>query len=166
MLLEKLRDLRRSIDGGVERLRDRERADLCDCLSNWLVHALSEQTQTKAELSIRGFSLYADVLSSLSGGPTCTAVGEPAPLDGSIWQATAHGEYQLGDCLAKRSTKRWFIGTDSLGKNSSRVAAHNTGASATIRTGTNFRENVGRLHPAHRALKVILALAGIEVLNG
>ena len=45
VLLEKLRDLRRSVDGGVERLQDRERADLCDCLSDWLVHALSEQTQ-------------------------------------------------------------------------------------------------------------------------
>ena len=43
---------------------------------------------------------------------------------------------------------------------------HNAGASATIRTGTNFRENVSRLHAAHRALEVILALAGIEVLDG
>jgi hemerythrin len=62
VLLEKLRDLRRSIDDGVERLRDRERADLCDRLSNWLVHALSEQTPwtaIKAESSGRGFSLYA-----------------------------------------------------------------------------------------------------------
>ena len=75
-------------------------------------------------------------------------------------------KYQLGDCLAKRSAKRWFICTGSLGKNSSRVSPHNAGAGATIRTGTNFRENVGRLHAAHRALEVILALAGIEVLDG
>jgi hemerythrin len=45
VLLERLRDLRRSVDGGVERLQDRDRADLYDCLSDWLVHALSEQTQ-------------------------------------------------------------------------------------------------------------------------
>ena len=45
VLLEKLRDLRRSVDRGVERLQDPERADLYDCLSDWLVHALSEQTQ-------------------------------------------------------------------------------------------------------------------------
>ena len=91
----------------------------------------------------------------------------PAPRSaGSVWRATAHGEYQLGDCLAKRSAKRWFICTGSLGKNSSRVSPHNAGASATIRTGPNFRENVGRLHAAHRALEVILALAGIEVLDG
>jgi hypothetical protein len=44
-LLEKLRDLRRSVDRGVERLQDPERADLYDCLSDWLVHAFSEQTQ-------------------------------------------------------------------------------------------------------------------------
>jgi hypothetical protein len=44
--LKKLRDLRRSIDGGVERLEDRDRADLYDCLSDWLVHAFSEQTQS------------------------------------------------------------------------------------------------------------------------
>ncbi len=86
--------------------------------------------------------------------------------DGSVWHATADGEYQLGDCLAKRSAKRWFVCTGSLGKNSSRVSPHNAGASATIRTGTNFRENVGRLHAAHRALEVSLALAGIEVLDG
>ena len=43
VLLEKLRDLRRSIDRGVERLQETERADLCDCLSDWLVHAFSEQ---------------------------------------------------------------------------------------------------------------------------
>jgi hypothetical protein len=84
----------------------------------------------------------------------------------SVWQATAHSEYQLGDCLAKRSAKRWFICTGSLGKNSSRASPHNPGTSATIRAGTNFRENVGRLHAAHRALEVILALAGIEVLDG
>ena len=48
VLLEKLRDLRRSVDGGVERLADRDRADLYDCLSDWLVHALSEQTQPPA----------------------------------------------------------------------------------------------------------------------
>ena len=91
----------------------------------------------------------------------------PAPRsDGSVWRATAHGEYQLGDCLAKRIAKRWFICTGSLGKNASRVSPHNAGASATIRTGTNLRENVGRLHAAHRALEVILALAGIEVLDG
>jgi hemerythrin len=41
VLLEKLRDLRRSVDGGVERLQDL--ADVYDCLSDWLVHALSEQ---------------------------------------------------------------------------------------------------------------------------
>ena len=45
VLLEKLRDLRRSVDRGVERLQDPERADLYDCLSDWLVHAFSEQTQ-------------------------------------------------------------------------------------------------------------------------
>ena len=45
VLLEKLRDLRRSVDDGVERLQDRDRADLYDCLSDWLVHAFSEQTQ-------------------------------------------------------------------------------------------------------------------------
>ena len=45
VLLEKLRDLRRSIDGDLERLEGRERADLYDCLSDWLVHAISEQTQ-------------------------------------------------------------------------------------------------------------------------
>src|SRR5512147_1949710 len=45
VLLEKLRDLRRRIDGGVERLEDRDRADLYDCLSDWLVHVLSEQTK-------------------------------------------------------------------------------------------------------------------------
>src|SRR5512147_1682405 len=44
VLLEKLRDLRRSVDRGVERLQDPERADLYDCLSDWLVHAFSEQT--------------------------------------------------------------------------------------------------------------------------
>ena len=43
VLLEKLRDLRRSVDDGVERLQDPDRADLYDCLSDWLVHALSEQ---------------------------------------------------------------------------------------------------------------------------
>jgi hemerythrin-like metal-binding protein len=45
VLLEKLRDLRRSVDRGVERLQDPERADLYDCLSDWLVHGFSEQTQ-------------------------------------------------------------------------------------------------------------------------
>jgi len=45
VLLEKLRDLRRSVDGGLERLQDPERADLYDCLSDWLVHGFSEQTQ-------------------------------------------------------------------------------------------------------------------------
>jgi hypothetical protein len=91
----------------------------------------------------------------------------PAPhSSGPVWHATAHGEYQLGDCLAKGNAKRWFICSDSLGKNSSRVSLHNTGASATIRTGANFRENVGPLHAAHRALEVSLALAGIEVLDG
>ena len=91
----------------------------------------------------------------------------PAPRsDGSVWRATADGENQLGDRLAKRSAKRWFICTGSLGKNSSRVSLHNAGASATIRTGTDFRENVGRLHAAHRAPELILALAGIEILDG
>ena len=47
VLLEKLRDLRRSVDRGVERLQDPERADLYDCLSDWLVHAFSEQTQPR-----------------------------------------------------------------------------------------------------------------------
>ncbi len=99
--------------------------------------------------------------------PLWPALGlRPLASDGSVWHATAHGEYQLGDCLAKRSAKRWFICTGSLGKNSSRVSLNNTGASATIRTGTNLRENVGRLHAAHRALEVILALAGIEILDG
>jgi hypothetical protein len=62
VLPERVRDLRRSVDGGVERLQDRERADLYDCLSNWLVHALSEQTPPttiKAEFSGRGFLSYA-----------------------------------------------------------------------------------------------------------
>jgi hemerythrin-like metal-binding protein len=45
VLLEKLRDLRRSVDDGLERLEDRDRTDLYECLSDWLVHALSEQTQ-------------------------------------------------------------------------------------------------------------------------
>jgi hypothetical protein len=39
---------------------------------------------------------------------------------GSVWHA-AHGEYQLGDCLAKRSAKRWFICTGSLGKTTESV---------------------------------------------
>jgi hemerythrin len=46
MLLAKLRDLRRSVDDGLERLEDRDRTDLYECLSDWLVHALSEQTST------------------------------------------------------------------------------------------------------------------------
>ncbi len=87
------------------------------------------------------------------------------PSLGSVWHATAHGEYQLGDCLAKGSAKRRFICTGNFGKNSSRVSPHNAGASATIRTSTNLSENVGRLHAAHRALEGGLALAGIEVLD-
>ena len=79
VLPERVRDLRRSVDGGVERLQDRERADLYDCLSNWLVHALSEQTPPttiKAEFSGRGFVPTRDVLSSPSGGPTRTVLGD------------------------------------------------------------------------------------------
>jgi hemerythrin-like metal-binding protein len=45
VLLEKLRDLRHSVDDGLERLEDRDRTDLYEYLSDWLVHALSEQTQ-------------------------------------------------------------------------------------------------------------------------
>jgi len=44
-LIEETWQYGRLLDGGVERLQDRERADLCDCLSDWLVHAFSEQTQ-------------------------------------------------------------------------------------------------------------------------
>ena len=50
MLLEKLRDLRRSVDRGVERLQDPERADLYDCLSDWLVHGFSEQNSSALAL--------------------------------------------------------------------------------------------------------------------
>ena len=44
-----------------------------------------------------------------------TSRHSPAPRsDGSVWRAPADGENQLGDRLAKRSAKRWFICTGSL----------------------------------------------------
>ena len=55
VLLERLRDLRRCVDRDGERLQDRDRADLYDCLSDWLVHAFSEQA---SEASLGGTSFF------------------------------------------------------------------------------------------------------------